>query len=295
MVFFMRTTPLVSVIIPCYNAERFVEKAVRSIMEQTYHNLEIICCDDCSSDSTYVILKKLATSDARIKLMKNEVNLGIVRTLNILVKHAHGKYIARMDADDISLPKRIKKQVAYLEKHKDIVVIGCNVIHINEDDRELIKTLLPVSKNEIQRMKIFRTPFYHPAIMARAQLLKENKYDLDFQYAEDYELWLRILENNNCANLRSRLVKYRIHNKQISQIRTLEQINLLKQVYLKYNFGILTKSDIESYALYVAANIKDKDLPKILKKCIWKSKIYKSPLLLLTIIRNFLKARRKDV
>lgn len=153
---YRKLAPLVSVIIPCYNAERFVEKAVRSIMDQTYHNLEIICCDDCSSDSTYVILKKLATSDARIKLMKNEVNLGIVRTLNILVKHAHGKYIARMDADDISLPRRIAKQVKFLEIHADYAMCGTNAWHIDEDDRKIGRSFLSISNFEIQRTKIIR-------------------------------------------------------------------------------------------------------------------------------------------
>ena len=98
-----KNNPLVSVIIPCYNAEKYVESAIRSIMNQTYKNLEIIITDDCSTDDTLEILQKLAKEDSRIKLYKNETNLKIVKTLNNMISQANGKYIARMDADDISL------------------------------------------------------------------------------------------------------------------------------------------------------------------------------------------------
>ena len=107
--------PLVSVIIPCYNAEKYVEEAIRSIMTQTYSNLEIIVTDDCSSDNTLMILETLAAEDSRIKVIKNEKNLKIVKSLNNMIEVAQGKYIARMDADDISLPERIEKQVSFLD------------------------------------------------------------------------------------------------------------------------------------------------------------------------------------
>ena len=206
---YTKLNPLVSVIIPCYNAERFVEKAVRSIMEQTYHNLEIICCDDCSSDSTLAILEKLASSDVRIRLIKNKSNLGIARTLNILVDYAHGNYIARMDADDIALPKRIEKQVKYLEKHVDYAMCGTNAWHIDECDRIIGKSYLSISNFEIQRTKMVRCPFYHPTVCIRAKILKENTYDNRFNKIEDLELWYRILSGFKVCNLPERLIKYR--------------------------------------------------------------------------------------
>ena len=200
-----KSFPLVSVIIPCYNAEKYVELAVRSIMNQTYKNLEILCCDDCSTDVTFLILQKLADEDSRIKLIKNETNQKIVKTLNKLIALANGKYIARMDADDISLPKRIEEQVKVLEKNNNrIVMCGCNVIHIDESGRKIAKTILPVTKKQIQVMKSFRTPFYHPSVMIKAAVLKQYKYLREFQYAEDYELWLRILHNYEAVNLRKR-------------------------------------------------------------------------------------------
>ncbi|MBD5408700.1 MAG: glycosyltransferase family 2 protein [Treponema sp.] len=285
----MSSSPLVSVIIPCYNAERYVESAVRSIMEQTYTNLEILCCDDCSTDGTLPILQKLAAEDSRIKILRNEANLGVVDTLNKLVSEAAGVYIARMDADDISLPKRIEKQVAFLEKHNDIAICGCNVIHIDETDLCIAKTILPVTKYGVQKMKAFRTPFYHPAVIIRTSILKSNKYEKEFQYAEDYELWLRLLENNEGVNLKCRLLLYRIHNQQISKNKTIAQISLLKKIYSKYTFGIITTDFLDSYANYVAANQKDSKTWIILTKLILKTHIFLSPLLLLSILHKFFK------
>ena len=118
----IKNAPLVSVIIPVYNAEKYVEQAVRSIMIQTYQNLEILITDDCSTDGSFAILQKLATEDSRIKLSRNTENQKIVRTLNALVERASGKYIARMDADDISLTKRIETQVALMETKRDIAI-----------------------------------------------------------------------------------------------------------------------------------------------------------------------------
>ena len=111
--------PLVSVIIPCYNAEKYVEEAVRSIMTQTYKNIEILVTEDCSTDNTLKILKNLEKEDSRIKVIQNKKNLKIVKSLNNMINIAQGKYIARMDADDISLPERIEKQVRFMEENPE--------------------------------------------------------------------------------------------------------------------------------------------------------------------------------
>ena len=120
----MSQEPLVSVLIPCYNCEKYVEEAVMSIIEQSYSNLEILVIDDGSTDNTGSILQELAQKDSRIRYIKNETNLKLIRTLNKGIDLCRGKYIARMDADDISLPTRIVKQVNFLEKHPDIGIVG---------------------------------------------------------------------------------------------------------------------------------------------------------------------------
>ncbi|MDE3946029.1 glycosyltransferase family 2 protein, partial [Glaesserella parasuis] len=134
----MTSLPLVSVIIPCYNAENFVESAVRSIMEQTYSNLEIIVINDCSSDNTGEILKRLAEEDPRIKYIENEQNLKLPKTLNKGINLAKGDYIARMDSDDISLPVRLEKQVEFMLSNKNIDIVGCNMQHMDVYSRRLL-------------------------------------------------------------------------------------------------------------------------------------------------------------
>ena len=220
-------TSRVSVIIPCYNAERFVEKAVRSIMEQTYHNLEIICCDDCSSDSTLAILKKLSAEDERIQIIKHSENKQLIYTLNELVEIAGGEYIARMDADDISLPERIEKQLDFMQKNPEIDFCGCNAWHINENDKVIGKSILPESYDDIKFFLPFYSTFYHPTVFAKAAVLKENPYDKEFIHAEDYELWCRLIfeKGLHASNMHERLLKYRINPQGIS----LQNLQVQKQ------------------------------------------------------------------
>lgn len=230
----MNNFPLVSVIIPCYNAEQYVETAVRSIMEQTYTNLEILCCDDCSTDGTFTILQKLAAEDSRIKILRNETNLGVVDTLNKLVSEASGTYIARMDADDISLLKRIEKQVAFLENNPDYALCGTNAWHIDESGRRIGRSCLSISNYEIKRTKFIRCPFYHPAVCMRSDVLKQNKYDYFFDKVEDYDLWMRIIEKNNAFNLKERLLKYRKTSSSISYNYSDEIRRKLIELFSKY-------------------------------------------------------------
>ncbi len=228
--------PLVSVIIPVYNAEKYVEQAVRSIMNQTYQNLEILITDDCSTDGSFAILQKLAEEDARIKLFRNEYNQKIVRTLNALVERAAGKYIARMDADDISASKRIEKQVAFLEANPDIAICGTNAWHIDEKGKRKGKSTLPLCYEDCKSFAKFFSPFYHPTVMAKTEVLKVNTYSSSFLYAEDYELWIRLIfsQNYKCANLKERVFEYRIFNNQTSRINIEKQIDSVKNIFTEY-------------------------------------------------------------
>lgn len=229
--------PLVSVIIPCYNAEKYVDSAVRSIINQTYKNLEIIVTDDCSTDGTFAILKKFATEDSRIKLYKNEINLKIVKTLNKMVQLAKGKYIARMDADDISLPNRIEKQVEFLEENPDIAFCGTNAFIINENSKRTGKTSLPITAESNKFFLQFYSTFFHPTVMIRSEIYTQNLYDEDFLYAEDYELWARMIfqENLKSVNLSERLFKYRTFEKQSSAIHQEKQILASSRIFNRYS------------------------------------------------------------
>lgn len=290
----MKEAALVSVIIPAYNAEKYVESAVRSIMTQTYKNLEILVTDDCSTDSTLEILNRLAKEDCRIIVYHNEQNKGIVKTLNDLVSRANGKYIARMDADDISLPKRIEKQVAYMQKHINIMILGCNVTHIDGFGNSIFRPIIPCTSVMVKNMRYFRTCFYHPTVMFRAEIKNEYFYEDKYQYAEDYALWLKILESHRGNNLKQRLLLYRIHGEQISQQKTEKQISVFLKIFQEYNFGIIKKQEIEVYARYIAANeiVNTRILLNLLIRFFEKKKIILSPLLFLTLLHKFIKAKK---
>lgn len=227
------TSPLVSVLIPCFNCENYVETAVRSIMNQTYRNLEIIVTDDNSSDGSWNILQKLAEEDERIRLFRNPANLKIVKTLNEMVSAAHGEYIARMDADDVSLPNRMEKQIAFLESHPDVALCGTNAWHINEAGRRTTQSLLPVFPEECRFFLRYFSVLYHPSILARAAVLKENQYSAEFPHAEDYELWCRLVYQKQCiiANLPEKLLLYRIGKNSITSKYNKEQCSNSAKIF----------------------------------------------------------------
>lgn len=286
--------PLVSVIIPCYNAEKYVESAVRSIMNQTYKNLEILITDDCSTDGSLVILNALAKEDERIKIYHNNHNKNIVETLNELIARSVGFYIARMDADDISLPTRIEAQVSYMQKHRNIMVLGCNVTHIDEFGKIIFKPIIPCAPCMVKNMRYFRTCFYHPTVMIRAEIKNEYFYEEKYQYAEDYALWLKLLEYYKGANLKKRLLHYRIHAEQISQQKTENQIAVFLKIFQQFNFGIVKNQDVGMYARYIAANevTNSVKLLKLLAFFFIKKKIVLSPLLFMTLLHKFFKAKK---
>lgn len=208
----MNITPLISVIIPCYNAEKFVEQAVRSIMEQTYQNLEIICINDYSKDSTGTILQKLAKEDSRIVYVENEENLKLVKTLNKALLLCKGQYVARMDADDISLSQRIEKQLLFLQENPTIDIVGSSIKTFGDGIKsEVLKN--PQSHESNLQVLAVRTCFFHPTVFFHRRLI-DNKlfeYDTNFFRIEDYALWVHLAVNGvRLSNIDDVLLEYRI-------------------------------------------------------------------------------------
>lgn len=183
--------PLVSIIMGVYNEQKTIEYCIESILSQTYSNWEFIICDDCSTDETFAILKKYEEKDARFKILHNEKNLRLAASLNHCLSVAEGKYVARMDADDASLPERLTKQVEYLETHPEVDVVGCARIIFDENGERGIRSGIEVpSKEDLLK----DSPFAHPTIM-----MKKSVYDALGGYtvseqtmrAEDLDLWFR--------------------------------------------------------------------------------------------------------
>jgi glycosyltransferase involved in cell wall biosynthesis len=186
--------PLVSIILPAYNCEKYIAASVASIIEQVYDNFELIIINDGSTDNTASILKSL--SDPRITILNNDGNKGLIYSLNRAIDECKGEYIARMDADDIAATDRIEKQVHWLLHHPDTAVVGSFIKIIDDNSEE--KTdwkldRLTTSADSIRQAMVKENCLAHPTVMARAEVLKRYKYSPAQKNIEDYDLWLRIL------------------------------------------------------------------------------------------------------
>jgi len=226
--------PMISVIMPVYNGEKYLPEAIESILNQTYKNFEFIIINDGSTDRTEEII--LSYKDDRIIYVKNEKNLQIVESLNKGINLAKGKYIARMDADDISLPKRLEKQIEFMEKNTHVGVCGTWMKTFGEKN-EVWK--MPISHDEIVVSMLFNSCIMHPTAVIRTKVLKENNlyYDQKYNKVEDYELWTRLVKYTQFANIPEILLKYRIFENDSSRKSYKEQqkklSNLVRQNYLK--------------------------------------------------------------
>lgn len=213
--------PLVSVLMPVYNCEQYIEESVNSILNQSYINFELIIIDDCSNDSTLNILSNY--SDERIQIVKKEKNTGYTNSLNYGLKIAKGKYISRMDGDDISYKERFEKQVSFLESNPDFVLCGSNYQIIGSN--ELIK--LPEHSEKIKIELLSSCCLAHPSVMYRKEAIIENnlQYNPDREPAEDYALWVKLIFIGKIYNFQEPLLYYRVHEQQISQTKYSKQVS----------------------------------------------------------------------
>lgn len=202
--------PKVSMIMPVYNAEKFLDENINAVLNQSFLDFEFIIIDDESKDSSWNIIKKYAKKDKRIVPLRNEKNLGCVNTRNKGLKIAKGEYIAVMDPDDVSLRDRFKIQVDYLDKHPNIYLIGGSAIVINEEGERLGILLKYDNYKKIgKKLKDFNC-MVHPSIMHRNT--GEFFYREKFIISDDYDFILRILSaKKNITNLPEFLIKYRIN------------------------------------------------------------------------------------
>lgn len=204
--------PLVSVILPVYNGERFLREAIDSIMIQTFTDFELIVIDDGSTDTTPDILKEYAARDLRILVKYQPRNTGIVAALNSGCQTASGKYIARMDADDICLPERLTRQISFLNSHPDVGVVGTNIQLIDASGNRQGVVLFPETHAQICWSLCFYNPIVHPSTMMRRDVLfQAGGYRMGYPNGEDYDLWRRVSKQARLANLPSVLLLLRKH------------------------------------------------------------------------------------
>jgi glycosyltransferase involved in cell wall biosynthesis len=229
---------------PVYNCENFVRDALMSILDQSYSDFELIIIDDASTDKTVSIINEI--KDTRIELIEKLENTGYTNSLNFGLSIAKGKYIARMDGDDISHPERFTKQVDFLESHLDVIVCGTNYSFIGRKTNKV----LPENHEDIKIELLKNTCFGHPTVMIRKEILDKHdlKYDIEKEPAEDYALWITLLNYGKFHNIQEDLLLYRVHDGQVSRERREIQLysKLSSRVKILEYLGIdLTGSDQE--------------------------------------------------
>jgi len=202
----------VSVVVPCYNCEKFLRAAIESVLGQSFQDFELILIDDGSTDKTPDILREFSEKDPRVRVLKNEVNRGICVALNKGLDAARGEFICRMDADDIAEPDRLEKQTSFMRAHPGTVVCGSHPILINEQGQETGRRCYDHDPVTIKKNRFLRSPFAHPATMIRRSVLEEHaiRYSARFPYAECYDLWMRLAPFGEFANVDAYLLRYRL-------------------------------------------------------------------------------------
>jgi glycosyltransferase involved in cell wall biosynthesis len=201
--------PIVSVIMPVKDAGEFVVESIESIRKQTLTDWEMIIVDDGSRDVTTKILKKYAKKDKRIQVIRHEIPQGIAKSLNECLKLAKGKYIARMDGDDVSYPTRLAEQIEYLEKNRSVVAVGGQVVMIDNKGMEFAEKNFPTDSKRLRDVIMWMVPMQHPAMMVRGSKYRKCKYDERFRTAEDVEMMMQLLQYGEFANLDTPVLKYR--------------------------------------------------------------------------------------
>lgn len=241
--------PLVTVLMPIYNGKKHVREAIESILGQTFENFDFLIMDDGSTDGSQDIIASY--TDRRIKLHTADKNQGIARTLNHGIALAQGSYIARMDADDISMPERLEKQVDFMENHPEVGLLGSGVMKIKKS-RKSKAVSWPTTDAEIKIDLLFQNPFFHPSIMARTQLLKHTGYDLTQPYAQDYGLWVALAPKTNFANLCAPLLKYRAHEGQVTKTKGEQQAAIAREIRKNYLGSLFPGITIQELATHNA-------------------------------------------
>jgi hypothetical protein len=203
--------PYVSVVLSVRNCERYIKDSVKSIVEQTFRDLELIVIDDGSSDCTLEIVAECAARDHRIRVLARSQS-GLVGALEAGRAAARGSYIARMDADDVADPERLRRQVEYLDQHPKVVAVGGQVKLIDVEGRSFGCRVFPVTPADCRAYLERGAPFCHPSVMMRSgALARAGGYRAAFEPAEDMDLWLRLAEIGELANLDVNVLRYRLH------------------------------------------------------------------------------------
>lgn len=268
--------PLVSIVLPVYNGEKYLKESLDSVLTQTYQNWELVIINDGSTDGTENLI--LNYKDQRIKYFPNDGNKGIIYSLNRGLRESKGEYIARLDADDIALPFRIEKQVVFMSENPDYTLCGTYFQTIDSKGKFLKNVAFPSNNRDAQSYLLLHNCFCHSAIMMRSLIAKDLQYDEKFQICEDYDLWYRISRLGKILNLPEYATLYRVHDNNMSTRKSeimfthVHKINkrILDDLGIEYSEGEL---NAHSNALcYNASFFADPEKLQILEN--WMARLY---------------------
>ena len=292
---------MISVVLPVYNTkEEYLREALESILNQTYQNFELLIINDASNKEVVEVLKSY--TDSRIQIFTNPINLGITKSLNIGLKNAKGKYIARMDADDISLKDRFEQQLSYMEQHPKTIVLGSLAKIVDSED---IKGESLNIDREVRRIQLsfYNKGVIHPTAFMRREMIINHRlyYDEEIPKAQDYELWTRCIEVGSIDVLPKVLLKYRIHQGQIS-MEMRETQNYFRDVIklrMLEKLGEFSQEEKETYLSLTCSNqeVNIKKYLDLTEKLLNRNKektIYSQSLYKLELRRLICKAIKKD-
>lgn len=226
--------PIVTVLMCAYNEELFIRDAIESILNQQFKQFELLIILDPSTDNTEKIIDGYVQKDNRIRCIINKERLGLVKSLNRGIRLSKGEYIARFDADDISMPNRLDVQVYFMEKNKNYLLCGSGA-RILGTKRSIS---VPEGYEHIKCKLLFKNILVHPSIMFRKKMLLEYGiyYNEDYRCAEDYELWQRVAQSYPIANINKDLIHYRFHSGQLTRVKRREQsyyVNNIRKTQLR--------------------------------------------------------------
>ncbi len=223
-----KSNPLVSVVIPVHNGEKYIKESIDSCLNQTYDNIEIIVVDDNSEDKTLEILKNYGE---KITVLPVEKQNGLGNVINIGIRKSQGKYIARMDADDFMYPTRIQKQVEYLESNPNCVAIGGQIDIIDENSNITGHREYAIEDKDIKKNRFLFQPFAHPAVTLRKSIVEEiGLYPENMWKVEDVKFFLILSTKGEFHNLRDTVLKYRITFKTESQSKMLDHFRKTNEI-----------------------------------------------------------------
>jgi len=220
--------PKVSILMPVYNAGQYLSRALDSILAQGFRDWELILINDGSTDNSESIITQY--DDERIYYIKNPVNLKLIKTLNKGIDYCGGQYIARMDADDICHPDRLKRQVEFLDSKPECLMCGTSAIVIDGNEKKTGKIRNLTDNDYLQISLMFSPSFIHPSMMIRSEVLQHNRYDEAYKHVEDYDLWCRIAKQGKIANIDSELFEYRWHDSNVSVVHNKAQEELKDKI-----------------------------------------------------------------